>query len=211
MEYPKHNAEALLRSFIQFLPNVYFIFAGSRQHMMTEMFLSAKRPFFQSSQIVMLGEINRDAYYEFASPLFARKKISIDAKVFQYLYQRLDGQTWYMQAVMNRLYANRQKIIKIEDVDTSIQELVNEQTAAFESYYSTLTTNQCAVLLAIAHEGKVKSPLSSAFIKKYHSPALSSVRTALKALIDLHFIYQYRDQYIVYDRFFGIWLSQIYG
>lgn len=35
----------LLRSYIQFLPNVYFIFAGSKQQMMTDMFLSAKRPF----------------------------------------------------------------------------------------------------------------------------------------------------------------------
>ena len=30
-EYPEKGAEALLRSYIQFLPNVYFIFAGSSQ------------------------------------------------------------------------------------------------------------------------------------------------------------------------------------
>lgn len=211
MEYPEHNAEALLRSFIQFLPNVYFIFAGSRQHMMTEMFLSAKRPFFQSSQIVTLGEIDKDAYHEFASTLFARNKTSLDAEVFQYMYQRLDGQTWYIQTTMNRLYANHLKTIKAKDVDSSIQELVNEQAAAFENYFSTLTSNQCAVLLAIAREGNVKSPLSSAFIKNHHLPALSSVRTALNALIEQQFVYQYQGQYIVYDRFFGIWLSQIYG
>ena len=49
--YAEVNTEALLRSYIQFIPNVYFIFAGSQQHMMNEMFISAKRPFFQSSQI----------------------------------------------------------------------------------------------------------------------------------------------------------------
>ena len=32
-EYPEKGAEALLRSYIQFLPNVYFIFAGSSQHL----------------------------------------------------------------------------------------------------------------------------------------------------------------------------------
>ncbi len=33
-EYPEKGVEALLRSYIQFLPNVRFIFAGSKQHVM---------------------------------------------------------------------------------------------------------------------------------------------------------------------------------
>ena len=55
--YPQEGLEALLRSYIQFLPNVYFIFSGSRQHMMEEMFLSANRPFFQSAMVMSLGSI----------------------------------------------------------------------------------------------------------------------------------------------------------
>lgn len=43
--YPEKGVEALLRSYIQFIPNVNFIFAGSKQHVMQEMFLSAKNPF----------------------------------------------------------------------------------------------------------------------------------------------------------------------
>ncbi|MBF4213444.1 ATP-binding protein, partial [Pseudomonas donghuensis] len=39
-EYPEKGVEALLRSYIQFLPNVNFIFAGSKQHVMQEMFTS---------------------------------------------------------------------------------------------------------------------------------------------------------------------------
>ena len=33
-EYPEKGVEALLRSYIQFLPNVGFIFAGNKQHVM---------------------------------------------------------------------------------------------------------------------------------------------------------------------------------
>ena len=33
-EYPEKGVEALLRSYIQFLPNVNFIFAGSKKHIM---------------------------------------------------------------------------------------------------------------------------------------------------------------------------------
>ncbi|MDR1631560.1 MAG: AAA family ATPase, partial [Dysgonamonadaceae bacterium] len=59
-EYKEKGTEALLRSYIQFLPNVKFIFSGSRQHLMSEIFLSAKRPFYQSTQILSLTTIDKD-------------------------------------------------------------------------------------------------------------------------------------------------------
>ena len=54
LSYPEDGVEAMIRSYIQFLPNVYFVFSGSQQHMMQEMFLSANRPFFQSSLVLSL-------------------------------------------------------------------------------------------------------------------------------------------------------------
>ena len=56
-DYPEPKMEALLRSHIQHLTNVHFIFAGSKKHMMTEMFMAANRPFFQSTQMLPLYEI----------------------------------------------------------------------------------------------------------------------------------------------------------
>ena len=80
---------------------------------------------------------------------------------------------------------------------------------AFENYYSSLTTNQAALLLAIAHEKHVKSPMAQTFISKYRLPALSSISTALQSLSENQFIYQYQGGYIVYDRFFAMWLRQV--
>ena len=53
-EYPEKGIEALLRSYIQFLPNVNFIFAGSKNHVMQEMFTSSKRPFYQTHKLFLL-------------------------------------------------------------------------------------------------------------------------------------------------------------
>ena len=75
-EYPEKGVEALLRSFIQFLPNVNFIFAGSKQHVMQEMFASSKRPFYQSTQLLTIGTINRDEYADFAMGHFANHENS---------------------------------------------------------------------------------------------------------------------------------------
>ena len=48
--YPEKGTEALLRTHIQF-SHAGFIFSGSRQHLMAEMFSSPKRPFYQSTEL----------------------------------------------------------------------------------------------------------------------------------------------------------------
>lgn len=207
-KYPETDTEALLRSFIQFVPNVYFIFAGSMQHMMSDMFLSPERPFYQGAQIVDIKEIDEKVYHQFADAMFQRRKQHLSESVFHYLYSKVDGQTWYIQATLNRVYSNQAGEISEQDIDIAIQELLDEQEVAFENYYSSLTNNQASLLLAIAKERQVKSPMAQAFISKYRLPALSSIKTALASLLDSQFIYQYQGCYIVYDRFFGMWLRE---
>lgn len=68
--YPEKGVEALLRSQIQFSP-AQFIFAGSKQHLMRDMFTSLKMPFYQSTTMMPLGVIEEQAYYDFASGFFA--------------------------------------------------------------------------------------------------------------------------------------------
>ena len=206
-EYPEDGTEALLRSYIQFLPNVYFIFAGSKQHMMTDMFLSAKRPFYQSSQILNLPLINQDEYHHFANRWMGTRNLTMDHDTFAYLYNKVDGQTWYIQDILNRLYQNGKEITTAE-IDDVTQELVNEQEVAFVNYYDSLTDNQAALLSAIAQDKAVTSILSQDFISRHNLPAASSVSLAIKTLINREFIYKYNGSYIIYDRFFGMWLRK---
>ena len=206
-EYPEGGAEALLRSYIQFLPNVYFIFAGSKQHIMTDMFLSAKRPFYQSSQIVNLPLIDMQEYHTFANHWMLKKGLAMDEATFAYLYDKVDGQTWYIQDILNRLYQNG-KEITTEEINSVINDLVNEQEVAFINYYDSLTDNQAALLSAIAQEKAVASVLSQEFISRYNLPAASSMSLALKTLLNREFVYKYDGKYIIYDRFFGMWLRR---
>ena len=112
---------------------MYFIFAGSKQYMMTDMFLSAKRPFYQSSQMVSLPLIDRQEYQAFANRWMAKEGLSVDDEVFGYLYDCVDGQTWYVQDILNRLYQNGRPITR-EEVKVVIDELVDEQEVAFINY-----------------------------------------------------------------------------
>lgn len=53
-EFFETNTEALLRSRIQFLKNVNFIFCGSKKHIMADIFLNAKMPFYSSTLFMSL-------------------------------------------------------------------------------------------------------------------------------------------------------------
>ena len=207
-EYPEKNVEALLRSHIQFIPNVVFVFAGSKQHIMAEMFTSAKRPFYQSSQMLSLSPIDKKVYCEFANNLMEKKCMKLSEDVFGYVYDIVDGQTWYVQHILNRLYDIGGEI-DIRIVNDTIMTSVMEQEVAFLYYYESLTYNQSQLLLAIARDKAVESVLSQDFIHRHGLPASSSVSLALKALIEREFVYKYNGKFIIYDRFFAIWLRNL--
>ena len=65
------NVEAALRTQIQKCTNANFVFAGSQRHLMSEMFLSPARPFYQSVVPMSLHPIPLENYWAFAEPRFA--------------------------------------------------------------------------------------------------------------------------------------------
>ena len=205
--YSERGLEALLRSYIQFLPNVYFIFSGSHQHMMEEMFLSANRPFFQSSMVMSLGCIDFEEYLQFANRMIEGQNRTIGQETFQRIYDFSGGITWYVQAILHGIYEHPDRIVDKTLVDDVVKELVEEQSATFQNYCAWLTDNQYALLKAIAYEKSVKSPLAQHFIHSHRLPATSSIKTALRTLEDKMLVSRSaNDGYSVSDKLFALWL-----
>lgn len=206
-EYPEKGVEALLRSYIQFLPNVNFIFAGSKQHVMQEMFASSKRPFYQSTQLLTIGTINRDEYADFAMGHFANHDLKLPREVFDEIYDKFDGHTWYIQNLLNRLYGYNRNV-EMELVLYAVEQILSEQSYSYADLLKAYSAGHVRLLKAIAQEGCVKEVLAGDFISKHRLKAASSVRSALKKLIENELVYQTADGYIIYDRFMGEWLRK---
>lgn len=205
--YPEKGTEALLRSHVQF-SNAGFIFSGSRQHLMAEMFNSPQRPFYQSTEFMNLQPIPEDAYYEFASRFFEAKKGSLSQEVFHDIYQRFDGYTWYIQLMMNRLYEGNKRITELHQATDAIIAVLATLTPQYEMLMTFLTSNQVNLLKAIAKEGKVEQPQSNEFIKRNDLPSPSSVKAALDVLVDKELVCTQPDGYIIYDRLLNLWLQR---
>ena len=204
-EYPEKGVEALLRSYIQFLPNVNFIFAGSKQHVMQEMFTSSKRPFYKSTQLLTIGTVNRDEYADFAMAHFAKNNLQLPREVFDAIYDKFDGHTWYIQNLLNRLYGYNRDV-EMASITYAMEQIVAEQSYSYADLLKAYPAGHVRLLKAIAQEGCVKEVLAGNFISKHKLRAASSVSSALKKLVANELVYQTTDGYIIYDRFMGEWL-----
>ena len=209
-DYPEQGTEALLRSHIQFIHNAHFIFSGSKMHLMAEMFSSPKRPFYQSPATLALEPIHPEIYYDFASRFFNEKKGSINAAVFQQLYEQFDGYTWYLQSVLNRLYERERHVTDYQQVRDAILSILSDKGSQYEMLMTFLTGNQFCLLKAIAMEGVVAQPQANEFVLKYELSGGSSVKRALDVLKEKDLVYQTSKGYIVYDRFLDLWLKRTY-
>ena len=204
-EYPEKGIEALLRSYIQFLPNVNFIFAGSKQHLMQEMFTSSKRPFYQSTQLINIGSIDRETYADFAIGLFAKCSKLLPRDVFYAIYEMYDGHTWYIQYLLNRLYGYNQDVDMVM-VSDAMEQIVSEQSYSYQTLLKSYSAGQVRLLKAIAREGCVKEILAGDFISRNRLRAASSVSASLKRLQDNELVYLTPQGYIIDDRFMREWL-----
>ena len=209
--YPEEGTEALLRSHIQFAEGVHFVFAGSKYHLMAEMFGSPKRPFFQSTEMMELKPLDKEIYYQFANVFFEKKRGSLDHDTFVGLYDLFDGHTSYIQNVLNRLYESCLHVRSMDDVNRETVRLVESKSPQYESLAQFLSSNQFNLLKAIASDGLVTEPTGSKFIRRHNLLSASIVQSALRGLLDKEIVYRTHQGYMVYDRFMGIWLKRTFG
>lgn len=207
-EYPEKGTEALLRSYIQF-SHAHFIFSGSKQHLMSEMFFSPKRPFYQSTEFINLQPLHEDIYFPFARRFFEQAKGSISEEVFHDIYQRFDGITWNVQMVLSKLYDLSKKANDCKYATMAVDAALRTVSVAFEGMLPLLTPNQKALLRAIARDEPVAQPQSGSFITRNSLPSPSTVKSALETLQNKELVYRTDKGYIIYDRFFSLWLKRI--
>ena len=211
-EYQEKNVEALLRTKIQQCKHAFFIFSGSKRHTMYNMFNSAAKPFYQSSISMSLEPIPMQTYVSFAKNLFLERGKDIDESVIEQVYTQFEGCTWFVQMMMNELFAltDYAECCKDDKLSTAWMNIIMMQSGSYMDILSRLAPKQKMLLQAIAKEGRVKGITSADFVKRYSLPSASSVQSALKALVGNDIVTQEEDSYRIYDYFFAEWLRRKY-
>ena len=211
-EYAERNVEALLRTKIQQCQKAQFIFSGSKRHTMTNMFNSPAKPFYQSAISMGLEAIPVNTYTDFAVRLFEEYGKHVDREVIEHVWAKYDGYTWFVQMVMNELFAltARDELCTMDKVDAALQNVILSQENSYKTLLSNLPPRQKMVLQAIAKEGVARNVTSMKFVKQYSLGSASSVQSAVRLLLQNDLITHEDGCYRVYDYFFSTWLSEIF-
>ncbi len=208
--YPEANVEAILRTHIQKLSNVNFVFSGSRRRMMEEMFFSAKRPFFQSARPLRLEPIARDAYYDFASTHFRKAGKDISREAFERVYDTFWGVTLYVQRLMKDAYIETPVggVCDVPLTDRLTLDYIMENGPHLREQLSFISEAQKELLYAIHAEGSVQSITSAAFNRKHRLRSPSSTQSAAMKLLEYDLITRKEKVYSLSDPLLSLWLDR---
>ena len=207
------NMEALLRTYIQPLKNVRFIFCGSKKHVMADMFVNAKSPFYESTHIVYLEKIEREVYRKFIENLFKMGKRSIDENALNFVLEWTCCHTFYTQYLCHRLFRGGERKIELSHVKQTCFQILEENAPGFIERRNMLTDKQWQFLKAVAKEGSVEQPTAGGFINKYKLGTGAAVKRVLEALVDKELLLETLSldgkSYSVYNVFLSRWLESI--
>ena len=212
-DYPEQNMEALLRTYIQQMHNLTFIFCGSKKHLMADIFANEKKPFYASTSFMSLDKIKEEAYAVFIRRLFEDRQRDITSEALQFILTWTRRHTFYTQQLCHTIYANGKRTVDLEEVKLACNQLMRQGEAIYLQYRQMLTDKQWDYLIAIAKEKTVHQITASAFLKRHKIGTPSVSRRLAGALCEKGLLNDditlEGTAYSVSDVFLSRWLERL--
>lgn len=213
-DFPEKNTEAMLRSVIQHLHNIRFIFCGSKKTMMTDIFSNAKRPFYASTQFMYLNKIDNEKYASFIEKLFRKSGITVDREATDFILAWTRTHTFYTQSLCNMIFSmcKNNAAVDMKAAKEACLELMLQGEPTFFQYKELLSAAQWRYLIAVAKEKVVEQLTAKSFLAKHNIGTPTDSRRLKQSLLDkdllLETITKEQTFYEVADVFFSRWLER---
>lgn len=213
-EYPETNVEALLRSHIQHMHNVRFIFSGSKRRMMASIFNDAARPFYASCVTMHLNKLDNDVYAGFIRHQFNDYGRSIEEDALNLILEWTRKHTYYTQRVCHNLFDRGNRVIDFQAVRNVFQDILEGESYNFLLLRDILPVQQWRFLVGVAKEGSVSQITSNSFVSRHKIGSTATALRCAQSLEEKELILKTLDTkgstYEVYNVFFSRWLEQEY-
>jgi len=214
LSYPEKNIEAILRTTIQQLKNTQFIFLGSDQRMMLQIFNDAKRPFYASVKNLNLQRIDFNTYATYIKRQFNNYNYKIETEDIKLILQYTDCHTYFTQVLCHDIFAQRIKKINTTLILKTLKSILSQNDGVYYQYRSLLTSSQWKLLIAVSKEERVFMPYGKDFINTHQLSTPASVKRSLLSLISKDLVYYNnaieKPYYETQDKFLRLWLQDKY-
>ncbi|MBU1386927.1 MAG: hypothetical protein KKD32_03650 [Proteobacteria bacterium] len=203
--YSEDGFEKRLRSFIQLHSRISYIFSGSQQHILTQMFNSSKRAFYHSAHSFPLDNIEMSHFVSWAQNLFAEKKIDLPLEAIENITERCCYQPLYIQQFLYELW--KVKVIDTKKIDDIENEILQSHRNEYISIFDGLTTNQKKAMKLLAKTDG-ESIYQTDMLNSMGFKSGSLLSRAIKSLLDKELIVK-NGRYRIHDIMFKKWIMAI--
>jgi hypothetical protein len=207
------NGEALerqLRAAIQQHPNVSYLFAGSKTHILIDMVSDQTRPFYQSGTLMSLDKIPEEEFRSFIETKFVHSGKKISPSALDRLLQESENVPHYVQLLCFNLWDHFQGVSRMEEehVEEALSITLRGQEPAFLTLWEGLTLHQRKTLQAVALlKGRLLTAKDT--IHGFELESASNVARSLKALCSKNILRKEKEGYVFEDILFGRWVEQL--
>ncbi|MFC2116341.1 ATP-binding protein [Bacteroidota bacterium] len=210
--YEEDTAEATIRTIMQSSPEITFLFSGSKKSLMKEIFSDTKRPFFQSTQMMELHEIDRSNYAREVFVILDKHNKHYEEEVIYRILDMTYCHTGFTQMVLSRIFSESEETIDHNLFEQVWSDILEDHKSIAREQEFLLPALQWKTLVAIAREEFVKAPQSRDFSIKYDLSSPSSMARSVQALLDKGLIIESGDRGLrLYNVFIQKNLQSIYG
>jgi hypothetical protein len=193
-----------LRSIIQFHKNVNYIFLGSQESMMREIFEKKKSPFYHFGQVFPLPKIGVDDFRLFLVAGFqdiTKSPESIAEEILGFS----GGHPYYTQQLSYSVW----NILKLapgekNPVSTAIHETVLMHDYDYERLWSTYNNTDKKTITGLAELNL--SQITPVFLRDYHLDSSSTAFSSVKRLIQKGIVMKSEKGFEIDDPFFREWI-----
>ena len=206
-DYTEEGFEKRLRSFIQQHSRICYVFSGSQQHLITEMFSSNSRAFYKLAESFPLKKIETQHYVPWVQNLFERKKVHLSAGQVEEIAARFENHPMYIQNFLFHLWEQPgKKRLSPDTIDKLEDTIIEKKDIEYSVLWETLSINQKKTLKLIWLNNGANLFNADA-LKSVNLKTGSLVTKALSSLLKKEIIVK-NGNYLIQDIVFKKWLQK---
>ena len=188
-----------LRSVMQLQHNVNYIFLGSQESMMTEIFEKKKSPFYHFGVLMRLPKIPYDDFFRYLSKRFAPMVLEQPEQIAEEILSFTQCHPYYTQQLAFQVWNMLEQKNDVEKlVDHAVDELTRLHDFDYERIWMAMNKTDRHILAVLAQN--ITSPLNSR-----RGIPTSTAFSALKRLSRQGYVIK-NEKYEIDDPFFARWI-----
>lgn len=210
-EFPDSlNVQKRMRGAWQHHQNASYCMYGSKKHLMMKIFQNKRMPFYQFGDTMFLQRIPTEDWVAFIQERFRSNGKSISEDYALRICQITDRHSSYVQELSWNVFAETEETVDEESFAEGVKELLNQNSALFQSRIETLTSYQMNFIRAIC-DGVHSDFGGKRVIDSYRLGTKSNISRLKASLEDKELIETSKGRTIITDPIFEKWFRQEYS